>query len=158
MKIDTSIKGIIETSVYIITGVYAWIEDKGISAYILTVLLVFMLMDMLLGVLKASVVKTLPNPTSKKAKRGILTKILMFMLPAVSGLIWGAFDVESALKIVNLQLSALMVAEGYSIIGNVYAIRTGEEIDEFDAGTYVVRKIANFIKKLLKKLLNEQDD
>ena len=83
----------------------------------------------------------------------VLTKLIIFVVPAVAGLIWGAFDKESAFKIVNLLLTALMVAEGYSVIGNAYTIYTGEVLSEFDAITFVFKKTAQKIKLLLEKLM-----
>lgn len=156
MRINFSFKGILEAIIYVIVGIYTWVESIGLNAYVFTVLLVFMLLDMILGIWKSSVVKTLENPTSRKAKRGVLVKLLMFTIPAISGLIWGAFDKDGALKIVNLQLSALMVAEGYSNIANAYIIYTGDKIEEFDAVTYVFKKVSEKIKNLLKKLLDDE--
>lgn len=112
-----------------------------------------MTLDMILGWYKASIIGSLENPTSKKAKKGILAKCIMFVIPVVVGLIWGIFDNEKALNVVNTLLIALTIAEGYSNIANAYSIRTGQELSEFDAVTYVFKIIAGKIKKLLTKIM-----
>ncbi len=157
MNIDTSIKGIFKSFVYVFACIFTWIESTGLNAYVLTVLAVFMALDMFLGWIKASVVKELDNPTSKKAKKGILVKSVIFVIPVVVGLIWGALDdKDTAIKVVNVQLMGLMIAEGYSNIGNAYAIYTGEELSEFDAITFIFKKTGGKIKLLLEKIIDEK--
>lgn len=153
MKIDTSIKGIFQALVYAVGCVYAWLDTNGINTYVFTVLFGFMGLDIFLGWIKASVVKGLPNPTSKIAKKGILVKILLLLVPAIVGLVYGAFNVENAFKAVNMFLIALMIAEAYSNIANIYMIYTGEVLSEFDAVTFVIKKAGNKLKKLIEAIL-----
>lgn len=156
MKVDTTERGLIGVAIYVVSSTYTWLESTGLNAYVLTVLAVFMFMDMLLGWVKAGRVASLPNPTSKKAKKGILAKAVMFVIPVVVGLIWGALgDKDTAMRVVNVQLTGLMIAEGYSSIGNAYAIYTGEELSEFDAITYLFKKTAEKIRFVLDKIFGD---
>ncbi len=157
MKIDVGIKGVLKSLLYFVAGAYAWIESVGLNAYVLTVLAVFMAMDMVLGWIKAVVVKGLDNPSSKKAKKGVLVKLVMFVIPAVVGLIWGAFDKENAMRVVNVQLMGLMIAEGYSNIGNAYTIYTGEVLSEFDAITFMFKKSAEKIRGVFEKIIGSDE-
>lgn len=157
MKIDYSIKGWLESITYGFVAAYSWIGSTGINARIFTILATLMLLDTFLGVWKSIAVPEL-TPTSKKAKVGGLTKILIFVIPAVFGLVWGLFDPEGAFKIVNTQLSILAVAEGFSCVGNAGAIYTREVITEFDAVTYFFKKSSDKLKNLLKKLLSNGGD
>ncbi len=157
MRIDTSTKGILGSLVYFIAGIFTWLEDTGLNTYVITGLAVFMALDMFLGWVKASVVDTIENPTSKKAKKGILVKSVIFAIPIVVGVIWGALaDKESAMKVVNVQLTALLIAEGYSIVGNAYSIYTGEELSEFDAITFLLKKTAGKIKLVLEQIIDDK--
>ncbi len=154
MEIDKSIIGILKSIFYLIASGYVWIESVGLNAYVLAVLLIFMASDMILGWIKATVVFELENPTSKKAKKGILAKIVMFAIPVVVGLIWKAFDSsDNVFVIVNTLLTGLMIAEGYSVIANAGTIYSGEPITEFDAVTYVFKKTGEKIKTLLEKIM-----
>ncbi len=157
MKISYDIKHLFQSLVYVFAGIYAWIDSTGLNPKIVTVLAILMALDMFLGIWKASALSHLDNPTSKKAKKGIFVKLVIFVIPAVSGLIWGALgDAETAMRVVNVQLAGLMVAEGYSNIGNAYAIYTGEEISEFDAFTFIFKKTAENIRQLLNKILGDE--
>lgn len=153
MQVDTSLKGMAKAFMYVVACLYTWIDAHGINAYVFTALFFLMALDIVLGVIKSKVVSTLPNPSSRKAKKGILTKLIMLVIPAVTGIVWGAFHAENALKIVNLLLTALMVAEGYSNIANAYAIYSGEELEEYDAVSFVFKKAGQKIKELLEALL-----
>ena len=153
LKTDTSFLGMLKSVVYVFPVVYGWLSEKGIDPYVFYALLGLQMLDMFLGWGKSSVVKTLENPTSKKAKKGILAKIVMFVIPVVAGVVWGVFDKENALKVVNTLLAALVVAEGYSCVANSYSIYTGEELAEFDAVTYVIKKLAERIRNLLTKIM-----
>lgn len=153
IKMDTSIWGWLKTIGYGIACVYSWLDTTGINAYVFTTLLVCMILDMILGVQKAKVVNALESPTSKKAKKGIISKAIMFVIPAVVGLVWGIFDKENALRVVNTLLTALAIAEAYSNVANAYIIYTGELLSEFDAVSYVIKKSARKIKALLEKFL-----
>lgn len=153
LKADTSMLGLFKSIIYVFAFVYGWLNDQGIDAYVLFALLFLQTLDMFLGWGKSSVVKALENPTSKKAKKGILAKIVMFVIPVVAGVVWGVFDKENALKVVNSLTAALVIAEGYSCVANGYSIYTGEELSEFDAVTYVIKKLAEKIRNLLTKLM-----
>ncbi len=155
MKVDVSDKGLFQSLIYVFSGVYAWIDGVGIDARIMTALAVLMLLDMITGIWKSIVVKELNNPSSKTAKKGILTKFIVFVIPAVVGLIWWALgDKDTAIRVVNVLLSGIMVAEGYSNIGNAYTIYTGEVLSEFDAVTFMFKKVGGRIQKLLEKTLD----
>jgi len=153
-NIDWSIKGIFSISAYIAGASYVWFNYIGIDTYVMFTLLFFMILDMILGWIKAATVKGLDAPSSKIAKKGILTKLIMFVIPVVSGLIWGLVDRGNAMRVVNVLLTALTIAEGYSNIGNAYTIYTGEVLSEFDAFTLIIKKLSEKIKKLLESLLN----
>ena len=54
---------------------------------------------------------------------------------------------------VNSVLSILLMSEFYSIIQNVYAVRTGIILPEFDAISMAVKKLWDIIKKTIDSLL-----
>lgn len=152
-KIDFSFWGILKSLAYIIASFYSWLDKTGVESHIINVLAIFMVMDMLLGVWKAKRVKDLPNPSSSEAKKGIVTKCVMFVIPVVCGLIWSLFDKENVFRVINTSLTALAIAEGYSVIGNAAAVYTGKTITEFDAITFIFKSISSIIKEALVKTL-----
>mgnify|MGYP000969740808 CR=1 len=49
-------------------------------------------------------------------------------------------------------LSVLIMAEFYSIIQNVYAVRTGVILPEYDAISIALKKLTGFIQEFIEKL------
>lgn len=162
IQIDTTLKGIFKAISYAFVCLFSWLNDKGLDTYALGVLVFFMICDMFLGVWKAKRVLELENPSSREAKKGIVTKAVMFTIPVVSGLIWGLFDKENPMRVVNTLVTALAIAEGYSVLGNAGAIYSRKNLTEYDAVTYVFKTVSSIIKKVLEKLLknleNEVDE
>lgn len=53
---------------------------------------------------------------------------------------------------VEWALSLLIMAEGYSIIQNIYSFRVGVIVQEYDAISIVIKKIGDFIRDKIEKL------
>ena len=83
MKLDLSFAGLIKTSPYLImTGIY-WLESQGVNIQWITGFFILLSIDILTGVWKSIVVKSLPNPTSKVGLRRVTTKFMMLLFPVV---------------------------------------------------------------------------
>lgn len=160
MKIDTSSRGILGFLAYAAIGTYEWINAQGFDAYVVTSLAVLMVLDMCLVWVKFSIHKDLPNPSSKEAKLGVLKKTLILLLPLLIGVAYRivTHDISVSIKIINVALSALALAEIYSNIGHIYTIYTGEILSEFDAITFFIKKIGQIIKGLLEKVFITRDN
>ncbi|MEQ3501144.1 phage holin family protein [Tenacibaculum sp. SSH1-16] len=152
--IDYSTSGIFKAISYVFFCFYTWLNSIGIDAYAFYTLIIFMFLDIITGLLKAKRVPNLKNPSSREGKKGILSKIIMFVIPVICGLMWGLFDKQNALKVVNTLLVALAMAEGYSAIANAGSAYSRKNLVEYDAVTYVFKSISSIIKNLLEKLLN----
>jgi phage-related holin len=53
-------------------------------------------------------------------------------------------------------LGILIMAEGYSVIQNVYAIRTGEILPEFDAISIILKGFSEFLKAKIESAINQK--
>jgi hypothetical protein len=49
-------------------------------------------------------------------------------------------------------LSILIVAEWYSAIQNIYAVRTGKELPEYDVISILLKKISEYLQERLDKV------
>ncbi|SED10768.1 Bacteriophage holin family protein [Tenacibaculum sp. MAR_2009_124] len=154
IEIDLSLKGIVQAISYLFIGFYTWLNSVGINAYAFHVLVFFMVLDMCFGAWKANRVPELSNPSSREAKKGIVSKIIMFSIPVVVGFMWGLFDKANALKVVNTSLMALAVAEGYSVVANAGSVYSRKNLVEYDAVTFVFKTTSRIIKNILEKILN----
>jgi hypothetical protein len=110
------------------------------------ILAVLLGMDYFTGILKVFVLKG--HLRSYRAVAGILAKASIVML--VLALAFMAKGVGLDFKLyLSFLISALIISETYSIIGNTYSIVSKEEIEEFDAVAMVLKRLRFFIEKML---------
>jgi len=84
--------------------------------------------------------------TSNKMKYGLLSKLSLLIIPITIAI--GAKIANTDLtSIIYVGINILVVSEVYSIIANIHAIRTHEELPEFD----VTRILARRIRKIFFK-------
>ena len=50
---------------------------------------------------------------------------------------------------ISFTISILIVAEAYSVVGNVYTIKTGEAVKEIDAVSAIVKRLRRILEDLL---------
>ena len=122
----------------------------GLSMENYTILAVFMLIDVITGLLKAYKVKGGHSIKSFKLQLGIIKKICVIILPLL--MVWTGRGVGvDFLKVAHGLLGVLIAAESYSIVGNVYAIYRKEESTEFDAVSFVLKKLQLFIEAFIRQ-------
>lgn len=120
----------------------------GLSMENYTILAVFMGIDIITGVIKSFKVSGGHSIKSRKIQAGILSKSCILIIPVL--IVWAGRGVD-----VNLlwfgrgALGMLILAECYSIVGNIHAITRNKEKDEFDAVSFVLNKIKFIIEKLI---------
>lgn len=122
----------------------------GLSMESFGILAVLMIIDTILGIIRAGVVHGWRDVTSHKASFGILSKLAMIFVPVVVALSGKGVGMN-LVPIAGGALSMLIVSETYSILGNVQSIRTRRDIKEFDAVNYTLSRIRDLLEKMLKK-------
>lgn len=80
----------------------------------------------------------------------MLPMIVIIILKGV-----GADDIELASTII---FSILIITEGYSIIGHIYSINTGEKLPEIDALKMLFEFIANLLKWKIPVTKEEEEE
>jgi hypothetical protein len=111
------------------------------SIFILTILLGF---DYVTGVIKVFTLKG--HLKSYRAIAGLLTKASILLLVLAIAFMAKGIGMDFTLYL-QLLISMLIISETYSIIGNVYCIKTKEEIEEIDAVAMVIKKVRYMIEK-----------
>lgn len=123
----------------------------GMSMHSFGILFVFIVLDMITGIWRVYVVQGGEAIKSRHAINGLVSKLLFIVIPLV---------VAYTGKGVGLDLTALatgclgllIASTGYSVVGNIYTIRTGNAVVEFDAVRFILMRI----RDLLDKLTHEQ--
>ncbi|ATU04919.1 hypothetical protein BKN14_00475 [Candidatus Gracilibacteria bacterium HOT-871] len=94
------------------------------------------------------------NLKSKTAIAGIVSKMVLILLVFSVGLM-GVLMHQDMKTMMSGLITALALAELYSIVGNIYEIRTGKKATEYDAITavlsFILEKIKVAVEKIIKK-------
>lgn len=119
----------------------------GLDVTKLAILSLLMLFDLFTGVVKAYVSKE--DVTSRRLSAGFLSKIMMLLIPLTVALMAKGMDMDMR-WFVTFTVSILIVAESYSVVGNVYTIKTGEAVKEIDAVSAIVKALSRFLENMLR--------
>lgn len=122
----------------------AWL---GLDGEKIAILAALMAIDLLAGMAKA--VKMGDDVTSRRLTAGVLAKVVVLTVPFVIAL--AARGVELDIHwLVAWALSALIVSEAYSIVGNIHTIKTGVQVREIDALSHIVKTVRRILENLLR--------
>ena len=143
---------IINTITIAIATVLTAISIPVASFYTLTILMMF---DFILGIGKSY--KMCIPITSYRMKLGIISKLGMLIIVISFGIV----ATHSGIVIDNMQtylqwvLALFMLSELYSIVSNVYAMKKGEELPEFEVLSLLGGKLKLFMERIMP---NQKDD
>ena len=121
----------------------------GLPIESFAILTIFIVVDMVMGIAKSWTIHGRQSLTSRRFSIGLISKLSMLFVPLLFAAAGKGVGIDLT-AIARGSLSLLIFSEGYSIIGNMISIRTGEETHEFDAVTFVLRKIQGFMMKYIK--------
>jgi hypothetical protein len=77
-----------------------------------------------------------------------VSKLTILALPLL--IVWLGKGVGlNLLPLAQWAIGAFLLAEFYSIVSNIYSIRLGKDIEEFDAVSFVLKKLQKIIERLL---------
>ena len=127
----------------------AWaLMYTGLPAEPAAILAVLMCIDFVAGVSRARVIGE--PVTSHRIKVGTISKCAVMTVPLVLALAAKGMGADFN-WIVGWAISVLILSESYSIIANVYTIRTGKIAPEWDAISLILSKIRSAVDLLDKR-------
>lgn len=116
----------------------------------LTILGVLMVLDTITGI--AKVYKVDPRSiTSHALAVGILKKFLTVILIYTLALVGKGVNIPPE-HFVEWGLSILIMSEWYSALQNIYAVRTGVVLPEYDVISIILKKLGEVIKSKIDSL------
>lgn len=122
------------------------ISTLGLDVNKLFILSFLMFLDLTTGATKAYLSK---EPiTSSRLSAGILSKIMLLIIPLTIALMAKGVDMD-LVWLVSFTVSILIVAEAYSVVGNIYTIKTGETVKEIDAVSAIVKALRRVLENFL---------
>ena len=97
--------------------------------------------------------------TSHAAWLGVMKKVATMTSVLSVAFVFKAVNFDTSGYLDSI-LAILVMAEGYSIIQNAYAIRTGKILPEFDVVSILLKHISDFLKHRIESSVesNEKND
>lgn len=123
-------------------------EYLGLTPVSLIVLSTLIVVDVVTGIVKSGTIHGWLGIRSSILQRGIIAKCLLMLAPLSLALAVKGLGYSTSI-LAQSTLNLLILSETYSIIGNINAVRTGEEKIEFDAVAYVLGLVRNGLKKII---------
>ena len=139
IETTTAIKIVWNFFIVLFSGVLSYLE---ISQEPFTLFAILLIIDYLTGIMKAKVLCI--AITSNKMKYGVISKLSLLLIPITIAIGAKAVGADSH-HILLAGMYILIFSEVYSIIGNIYSIRTKEELPEYDAVSVIGKKIRTFL-------------
>jgi len=139
--VDNSGEFLVSVKLFIFTVVgalSALLVYLGLDREVFAIFSALLVTDYILGIGKAISLKE--SVTSNKAKYGILSKMSLLVIPIVLAASAKAVG-QDASNFFFWGMNLLIFSEAYSIIGNIYAIRTKKELPEWDVIALMGKKI-----------------
>lgn len=124
------------------------VQFLEIDAKKLSILVVLMCIDMLTGIFKAYRIRE--NITSRRWIAGFLSKLVVLLVPFTIALMANGVDFDVK-WFIGFSLSIMVIAEAYSILGNIYTFKTGEAVAEIDAVSVIIKVLRNFIENMIER-------
>lgn len=130
-------------------GLGAWaLMYTGLPAEPVAILTVLVAVDFISGISRAHV---MGEPvTSHRMGVGMLTKCGVITVPLVMALTAKGLGADFN-WLVSWTVSVFILSESYSIIANIYAIKTGVIMPEFDAVSAILKKVRSLIDVIDKR-------
>lgn len=137
---------IVNTSTLFISSVLSSIHIPISAFYTLTIL---MLIDVVVG-LGRSYRLQIPI-TSYRIKLGVISKLGVLLIVVSVGLAftYSGLVVEDLKEYIQLILCLFILSELYSIVSNVYAIKTGDNLPEVEVLSLLGKKLKNLMEALI---------
>lgn len=130
-------------------GLGAWaLMYTGLPAEPAAILAALMCVDFIAGVSRARVMGE--AVTSHRIKVGTISKCGIMTIPLVMALTAKGLGVDFN-WLVGWSISVLILSETYSIIANIYTVRTGKSAPEWDAVSLILSKIRSLIDVIDKR-------
>ncbi len=134
---------------FIIPPILAFTE---LSRDIVHILAILIFIDLFTAVLRELILQT-SRFKSRTLWVGVVSKSLLILIPMMLILVGKGIGIDMK-WLAQLTLSILILAEAYSILGNITQIRQADKtLDEQDAVTLLIRSIESVIKQIISTIL-----
>lgn len=120
----------------------------GLSTESYMILTVFMFADLVLGILRSTLLHGFTSIKSYKLTAGLISKLLVLAVPLI--VVWAgrgaSFDFT---WLGQWSIGVLVLSQAYSMLGHINAIRTGQDTSEADGVSWVIRRLRSILEGII---------
>ena len=120
----------------------------GLSTHSYAILAFFIILDTITGVIRAGRLHGWREVTSFKFTSGLISKLLVIFIPLMIALCGKGIGLNLS-YLAQSAIGMLILAQFYSVLGNIHAIKVGKDVREFDAVSWVIVHIQQVVEKIL---------
>lgn len=129
----------------------------GLSTEAFAIFGVLIVADTFTGVIRSVRIRGGQSFTSLQLTSGVVSKGLVISVPLIVAWAGRGAGLNLTLLAEGI-LSMLILAEAYSVLGNIHAIRMGKDIKEFDAIAWILGKVRDQMESYLKNTGGDKTD
>ena len=118
----------------------------GINSESIVILAAVIVLDIITGIFKAAALGGWRSITSSRFSAGVLAKLLLILIPITLALAGKGVGMDMAL-IAQGAINVLILSQVYSVIGNIHAVQTKDEKNEFDAVAFIMKQLRDLLER-----------
>jgi len=133
------------------------IGTVGLATEAFAIFAVLIVLDTFTGVIRSITIRGGQSFTSMQLTSGVVSKGLIISVPLV--IAWAGRGAGLDLTLIATGvLSVLILAEAYSVLGNIHAIHVKRDVKEFDAIAWILSKVRDQMENYLKNTGGDKTD
>lgn len=133
------------------------IGTVGLATEAFAIFGVLIVLDTITGVIRTIRIRGGQSFTSLQLTGGVVSKGLIISVPLVIAWAGRGAGIDLTLVATGV-LSVLILAEAYSILGNIHAIHLRRDVKEFDAVAWILSKVRDNLETYLKNTGGDKTD
>lgn len=133
------------------------VGSVGLATEAFAIFAVLIILDTFTGVVRSITIRGGQSFTSLQLTGGVISKGLIISVPLI--IAWAGRGAGFDLTLVAQGvLSVLILAEAYSVLGNIHAIHVKRDVKEFDAIAWILGKVRDQMENYLKNTGGDKTD
>ena len=146
---NTSIWTAFKNSSYVLAFI-ASSEYFGLAPESVGVLAALIVLDIATGIAKSGILYGWRSVCSSRLASGTLAKMLLLLVPMSLALAGRGVGIDLTM-IAQSAITVLVLSQVYSIIGNIHAVQTRTDKNEFDAVAFIMHGVRDFLECFMEK-------
>jgi phage-related holin len=133
-----------------VAAFFATTQYLGLLPESVAVLTALIAIDIVTGIIKSGVLYGWRSIRSSRLASGTLAKMLLVLIPMCLALAGKGVSIDMH-ALAQGSITVLVLSQAYSVIGNIHAVQTRTDKNEFDAVAYILRSLRDLLERFMDK-------